>query len=97
MKITTYEAVTKEVNLPQYFKLKGSPWFYMILDENTLISLRDYSDALSATVGLYPEIRRENIANNISVISKYGFDHISEVEFKNVFLKVSLELEKLAN
>ena len=97
MKITTYEAVTKEVDLPKYLKLKGSPWFYMILDDNTLISLRDYSDELSATLGLYPEIRRENISNNISLITKYGFDHISEAEFKNVFLKVSLELEKLAN
>ena len=97
MKITTYEQVSREMELPKYFKLKGSPWFYMILDENTLISLRDYSDEFSATVGLFPEIRRENIANNISVITKYGFDHISEAEFKNVFLKVSLELEKLAN
>jgi hypothetical protein len=97
MKITTYEQVSKEIELPKYFKIKGSPNYYMILDNQSLIFVRDYTGELDHTVNLYPKIERTSISYHSAIIPASGFDHISETEFKAVFLKVSLELEKLAN
>lgn len=95
MKITVTETVSKEVDLPKYFKCKrtGSS-YYMVIDENTLLYVKDYNDA---SFCLFPSISQEKISIHVPIIASYGFDHISESEFKRVFLKVSLELEKLAN
>lgn len=97
MRITTLEQVSREIELPKYFKLKGSPNYYMILDNESCIRVKDYSGDLEALCSLYPIIERTKISYHSALIASTGFDHISEAEFKAVFLKVSLELEKLAN
>jgi hypothetical protein len=97
MKITTIEQVSREIELPKYFKLKNSPNYYMILDNESCIVVKDYSTNLDALCSLFPKIERTKISYHSTIIPASGFDHISETEFKAVFLKVSLELEKLAN
>jgi hypothetical protein len=97
MKITTIEQVSREIELPKYFRLKSTPTYYMILDDVSCIVVKDYTTELDDVCQLYPKIERTSISYHSSVIPASGFDHISETEFKAVFLKVSLELEKLAN
>jgi hypothetical protein len=95
MKITVTESVTRDIELPKYFKCKSTKdSYYMILDDQSLLYVKDYNEP---SLGLFPEIRQEKISYHSAILSAYGFEPISETEFKNAFLKVSLELEKLAN
>jgi hypothetical protein len=101
MKIKIKTEVEKEVELPHYFRSNKYPNTVGMTVGNKSMVLVE-SNGLSSDIetmeglGLYPEIRILAISWNTSYFSA-GVTQISEVEFKNQFLKVSLDIEKLLN
>jgi hypothetical protein len=95
MKITVKKSVDQEIELPKYFK-SGHERFYMILDEDTLLHVKNYT-AEDASLGLYPFIDRSKISYVAPVFAIYGFQEITEEEFRKEFVEVSLHLESLMN
>ncbi|HEY4756048.1 MAG TPA: hypothetical protein VIH28_08345 [Ignavibacteriaceae bacterium] len=95
MKITIETTIEKEVDLPLYFKSKRNDSFYfMTVGEKSAIRVVDHE--FNADLMLYPSI--EVISKGtVGLYVSTGFTPISETEFKNIYLKVSLELEKLMN
>jgi hypothetical protein len=95
MRVTTEKPVT----LPKYFTVGNT--YYMILDEETYLRVKDHLDELDPKVGLYPVIEQEKIRYSIDHISesmaKGYLKQITEEEFKEVFTKVSIALEALMN
>ena len=87
------------VSLPKYFRVVNT--YYMILDQETYLRVKDHLDELDPLVGLYPVIEREKIRYSIDHIAESmakGFlEQITEQEFKEVFTKVSIALEALMN
>jgi hypothetical protein len=94
MKITTYEQTKKEIELPKYIKSGYS--YYMILDEDTLLHVKNYT-AEDASLGLYPSIDRSKLSYVAPVFAIYGFQEITEEEFRKEYVEVSLHLESLMN
>ena len=95
MKIYIQETVNKEVELPKYLKPKGYHKVYIMqVDEKAFMLVKD--NDFDYKYLTWPEISFCS-ANNIGLWLKEGFEPISEAEFKSVFLKVSLEIEKLVN
>lgn len=83
-----------EVKVPVYFKHLAN--YYMVLDHSTYLVVKDLGKEHFKNVGLYPSISQESISDY--VLSKSGeFEPITEDLFKEVFTKVSLELEALMN
>ena len=95
MRVTTEQPVT----LPKYFKVVNT--YYMILDQDTYLRVKDHTDELDPKVGLYPVIEQEKIRYSIDHIyesmNKGYLEEITEEEFKEVFTKVSIALEELMN
>ena len=96
---TTKVLTEQSVILPKYFRVMRS--YYMILDQETYIRVKDNTDELDPMVGLYPVIEREKIFYSIDHLSvsqsKGDLIEVTEEEFKQVFVKVSLALEELMN
>lgn len=95
MRVTTEQPVS----LPKYFKLVNT--YYMILDQETYLRVKDHTDKLDSHVWLYPVIERERIKYSIDHIAESmakGFlEEVTEQEFKSIFTKVSIALEELMN
>jgi hypothetical protein len=91
MKITITEKKTKEVEIHSKY-WKELSWYYMILDEKSMVVVKDFK-AVNDGLGLFPAISFQDFY--YEAIAKA--EPISEAEFKNAFIRVSLELEKLMN
>lgn len=93
MKITIETKAIKEIELPKYFKNKLNSLF-MLTNQNTYIKV--YNTDLNPSLGLIPYIKTEPISvikyDNIAEI-----EPISEAEFRNAFLRVSLTIEETLN
>lgn len=87
------------VTLPKYFKVLST--YYMILDQETYLRVRDNTGDLDYLVGLFPQIEREKMYYSIEHLSqskqKGDLEEITEEEFKKAFIKVSIALEALMN
>ena len=98
-KFTTKVLTEDSVTLPKYFRVLNT--YYMILDQETYLRIRNHIQELDPMVGLYPVIERDKIRysiDHLSVSQKNGEVHpVTEQEFKEVFTKVSLALEALMN
>jgi hypothetical protein len=81
--------------LPKYFK-SGDDRFFMILDDNTLLYVKDMAET-DAHLEIYPLIEQGKISYYAEFFHKYGFEPITEQEFKDAFIRVSLRLEKMMN
>jgi hypothetical protein len=92
MKITITEVVGREIDLPAYFKVLSN--YYMVLEGENILAVRDLDEP---QLRLYPCIEQTNVNYLGLANSKFPLEEITEKEFKSVFIKVSLELEKLAN
>lgn len=96
---TTKVLTEQSVILPKYFRVLRS--YYMILDQNTYLRVKNNTDELDPLVGLFPVIEREKIFYSIDHLSvsqqKGDLTEVTEEEFKEVFTKVSIALEELMN
>lgn len=88
MKIT-HSRTGKEVELPKYFKSGRAS--FMLTDNDKFVKVMEDSWEFG-----FNYIRCEHVQflqyEDIETV-----DHISETEFKNSFIRVSLEIEKLMN
>jgi hypothetical protein len=92
MKITINKKTQEEIELPNFFKVLSN--HYMVLDEQNVLAIRDLNEP---ELRLYPCIEQTNINYLGLSSSKFPFVEITEKEFKDAFIRVSLKLEKLAN
>lgn len=87
------------VVLPKYFRVLNT--YYMILNHETYLRIKNHTDELDSMVGLYPTIERDKIKYSIDHLSvsqqKGHLEEVTEEEFKEVFTKVSIALEALMN
>ena len=87
------------VILPKYFRVLNT--YYMILDQETYLRVKDHTDNLDPMVGLYPTIEQDKIKYSIDHLSesqqKGHLQEVTEEQFKEVFTKVSIALEALMN
>lgn len=87
------EQVT-EVVVPLYFQHLQN--YYMVLSPSIYLVVKDLGKKHLNDVGLYPVIAQEEISNYI--LGKMNeVTPITEEKFKQMFTKVSLELEALMN
>lgn len=85
----------KTIELPSYFKFNGfKDLYFMVKGNQSAILVADYN--MEEPLSLYPRIEGVNLNHYILHFTE-GIEPISETEFKTAFLRVSLELEKLAN
>jgi len=91
MKITIQETIEREFTIPSKY-LKHLSWYYMVIDHETMLTVKDFDKSQSA-LQLYPEVRVERL----SYSSIKEATPISETEFKNAFLRVSLRIEETLN
>jgi hypothetical protein len=83
-----------EVNLPVFFKDLSN--YYMVLSPKTMLQVKDFNNEIYNGLGLYPCIEQREISeHHLSRVSE--IEAITEEQFKEVFTKVSLELEALMN
>ncbi len=94
MKITTYEQIKKEIELPKFFKSGKS--YYMVLDAITLLHVKDYSGE-DANLEIYPLIEKSKVAYHSAVLASYGYEAITKQEFKDAFIRVYLRLKEKMN
>ena len=93
MKITVTEQVNREIELHSKYYRKLS-WYYMILDETTMMVVKDFEQIESnSALWLFPEIR----IDRLSAQSISEAEPISETEFKAAFLRVSVRIEETLN
>jgi hypothetical protein len=92
MKITINKTTSEEIELPNFFKVLSN--YYMVLDEQNILAVRDLNEP---ELRLYPCIEQTNVNYLGLSASKFPLEAITEKEFKDAFVRVSLELEKLAN
>ena len=92
MKITINKTTSEEIELPSFFKVLSN--YYMVLDEQNILAVRDLNEP---HLRLYPCIEQTNINYLGLSASKFPLEEITEKQFKDAFIRVSLELEKLAN
>jgi hypothetical protein len=90
MKITVSKSVNEEIELPKFFKLTFSEWYYAIIDEKTLLHVR-------ISTHNFPLIEQVEIKLHGSVISSNAIIEISEDEFKEKFTEAYLKLAELSN
>jgi hypothetical protein len=95
MKITVSKLVNQEIELPKYFT-SGDERFYMLLDEKTMLYVKDFTEQ-DAHLEIYPLIEQGKISYYSDFLAKYGVEPITEQQFKDAFIRVSLRLEKLMN
>lgn len=91
VKITLKTIVDRTIEIPPYWKFKKNPnQAFMLLDENNCFQVYDGTwDGVC-----YPELRGMKLC---WLVWDDEIVPISEAEFKVMFLKVSIELEKLSN
>lgn len=95
MKINITESVLKTIELPLYFKSKAFPdHYFMTVGDKSAVEVTDYE--ISESIVLYPSVKVISIEHNAHMF-RSGIEPISETEFKTVFLRVSLSIEKLMN
>ncbi len=90
MKITVSKLTQEEMELPKFFKLDFSQWYYAIIDDNTLLHVK-----ISAYN--YPLIEQIDINLHSTVISSNTLVEVTEQEFKDKFAEAYLKLAELAN
>ena len=96
VKITATITKTMETSfeLPKYFKHLQS--YYMVLDESTILAISDFDKPHYRSAGLLSSIQHDRITNYYADNAPL-FEAITEEEFREVFVKVSVELEALMN
>lgn len=95
MKIQINQTTKMTIEVPKYFRSKRYPnYYFMTWGEESVVQVIDYDIAESLI--LYPSINVTGI-KYVSGSYEDGIDPISEAEYKYVFTKVSLEIEKLMN
>ena len=95
MKITVTETklTHREIEIGSGYLRSGS-WYYMVLNAIEVLKVKDIDlCAENSQLGLYPEISVQE--GQFSSLEKAT--PISEAEFKNAFIRVSLRLEKMMN
>lgn len=92
MKIKVNTTVTKEIELPLYFK-ESEYYYFMTIGDHSAIRVVDFP--ISESLILYPKI--EIIALDIIAPGFKNVQPISEAEFKIVFTQVSMRIEELMN
>lgn len=95
MKVTISESTQKEIELPLYFRLNRFPHVScMTVGEKSVVMVKDndFNESLTS----YPQIDITGVRFCGGFFTE-GIAPISETEFKTVFLKVSLAIEKLCN
>jgi hypothetical protein len=89
MKITVSKKTQEEMEIPKFFKLTFSQWYYAIIDDQTLLHVK-----ISAYN--YPLIEQVEINFHASVISSNTLEEITEQEFKDKFTEAYLRLAELS-
>lgn len=92
MKITVNTTVTREIELPLYFK-ESDYYYYMTIGEKSALRVVDFP--ISESLVLFPKI--EIIALDIVAGGLKEIQAISETEFKLVFTTVTNRIESLLN
>lgn len=77
------------MEIPKFFKLTFSQWYYAIIDDQTLLHVK-----ISAYN--YPLIEQVEINFHASVISSNTLEEITEQEFKDKFTEAYLRLAELS-
>ncbi len=90
MKITVTKSIQQEIELPKFFKLTFSQWYYAVIDEHTLLHVK-------ISVYNYPLIEQVEMKLHSSVISGNELVAVTEQEFKDVFNQAYLRLAELSN
>jgi hypothetical protein len=95
MKITVNTTVTKEIELPLYFKsVKHPDHYFMLIGDQSAIEVTNFE--ISDSLILYPSIEVVSI-NTVAIYADSGVTPISETEFKLVFTMVTNRIEALLN
>ena len=92
MKITIKESVSVERDIPPYFKHLNT--YYMCVGTKSLVIVKDHS--VDESLILYPYIRIDSV-KYFSPYLDYPIEPVSEAEFKNAYIKATLEIEKMMN
>lgn len=93
MKITVTEKVEKTIEIGSGY-LKSDSWYYMVLNDREVLVVKDRKiNETNSYLALYPSIAVQE--GQFSSLEKAT--PISEAEFKNAFIRVSLRLEKMMN
>ena len=94
--------VTRKINVEQVLKFEIPLYFkylqnyYMVLNPSMALIVKNFGNEAYNALDLYPSIQQDKLSDY--VLSKSGeFETITEEQFKEVFTKVSLELEALMN
>jgi hypothetical protein len=90
MKITISKLTQEEMELPKFFKLDFSQWYYAIIDDQTLLHVK-------ISTYNYPLIEQVGINLHSTVISSNTLVEVTEQEFKDKFTEAYLRLAELAN
>lgn len=94
MKLTISKEEEIEIDIPRFFKIKEHPnHYYMAIGNESAIEVTDYP--FEESLILLPKIGGVSL-KYLSWINK-GIEQISEVEYKNAFIRVSLRMEKMMN
>ena len=94
MKITVEKTVKMEVEVPVYFRIYNSDFWFMVIDDYSAVMVRDQT--YNRDMFLYPVIEIVTL-KFVSFVAKKGIIEITEEQFKKVYSNVYLELEKLMN
>jgi hypothetical protein len=90
MKITLQKTVKTEIDLPEFFKLAHSEWYYAVVDAKTLLHVKMSSCG-------YPLIEQVEIGMHSGVITSNEVIEVTEKEFKDKFSEAYLKLSELSN
>ena len=90
MKITLNKTVKTEIDLPEFFKLNQCECYYAIVDEKTMLHVKNSAWG-------YPLIEQVEIDIHSNVIAGNEIIEISEKEFKDKFSDAYLKLSELSN
>ena len=94
MKLTIETKQTKTIEVPKYFKNNLASVFMLTGDGESYVKV--YNQDYDTHLGVRPYI----LVESIKMLKHENIDHIepiSETEFKNAFLRVSLLMEELLN
>jgi hypothetical protein len=90
MKITLSKNVKMELDLPEFFKLNQCEWYYAIVDEYTMLHVKNSAWG-------YPLIEQVEVSIHSNVIAGNEIIEVSEQEFKDKFNEAYLRLSELSN
>lgn len=94
MKIKIRKSEDIEIDLPRFFKIKNHPsHYYMTIGNKSAIEVTDYE--FNESLVLLPKIA--GVCLGYLPWLSNGIEQISEVEYKNAFIRVSLRMEKMMN